>query len=392
MDKTYAFMLAPLFLFFPGCGEKGEEVQEESSIQEIVLSLSPYEDDVETKTSYDYDSKYFLWAEGDAVGIVSPLGGQLKFAIEPEDYGQQHADFDGRGFALVAGTNYASYSPFIPDYDLNPNAIPIHYDGQVQTGDNSYAHLGAYSYTVAMGTSPVGAQLNFVYRNVGSPHRYAIPVLPGNYSQMRLVLPSDKYIIEGTLNLMAATENEQKTISPTVVGNELCIGLVSTTISSTGDLQCWAMVPPNNLVGDVIQVYLQCSDGSEFTAALAGRDGPANTRRFYYAACSVYPALSVVNSEGDSIQVKVVKRDANLAMTVTPGNDWITVAGSTTEGVVTTYTFTVAENVGAERNGSIVFTETESGLTNTVTVRQSKAGAVIGIGGWNSENHSGQAQ
>ena len=389
MNKTYALLLAPLFLF-SSCVEKGTDVQEESSVQEIVLSLTPYDGDVETKTTYDYDNKYFLWADGDAVGIVSPSGGQLKFAIQPEDFGQQHADFDGRGFALVTGTSYSSYSPFVPDYDLNPYAVPIHYDGQ--TGDNNYDHLGDYSYTVAMGTSPVGGQLDFVYRNVGSPHRYDIPVLPGEYSKMSLVIPSNKYIIEGTLNLMAATEDEQKAISPTVVSNQLSIGLTSTTIASAGSIQCWAMVPPANLVGDVIHIHMQRPDGGECIAALAGRDGPANTRRFYYAACSVYPVLSVVNSEGGAIQVQVVKRDANLAMTVTPGNDWITATGSSSEGVVTTYNFNVAANTGAERNGSIVFTETVSGLSNTVTVCQNKAGSIIGIGGWNSANHSGQAQ
>ena len=391
MSKTYALLLVPLFLFF-SCREKGIEVQEESPIQEVVLSLTPYEGDVETKTSYDYGSKYFLWAEGDAVGIVSPSGGQLKFAIQPKDYGQRHADFDGRGFALVAGNSYSSYSPFVPDYDLNPNAVPIHYDGQVQTGNNDYSHLGDYSYTVALGTSPVGGQLDFVYRNVGSPHRYNVPVLPGDYSKVTLSLPSDKYIIKGTLNLMAATDEEQKTISPTELDNKLSIELTETTIASTGDLQCWAMVPPANLVGDVIDVTVQCSDGSEFVAAIAGRDSPANERRFYNAACSVYPVLTSVNSEGGSIQVKVVKRDVGLEVDVAPGNDWITVTGNSSEGVVTTYSFNIAENTGAERNGTIVFTETASGLTNTVTVRQGKAGSIIGIGGWSTENHSGQAQ
>ena len=391
MNKTYALLLVPLFLY-SSCVEKGIELQEENSIQEIILSLAPFDGDVETKTSYDFDSKYFLWADGDAVGIVSPSGGQLKFAIQPKDFGQQHADFDGRGFALVAGTNYSSYSPFVPDYDLNPNAVPIHYDGQVQTGDNSYSHLGAYSYTVALGTSPAGGQLNFVYRNVGSPHRYTVPVLSGDYSRVTLSLPTNKYIIKGTLNLMAATENEQKTITPSELSDQLSIEMSETTIASTGDLQCWAMVPPANLEGEVIHVIIQRSDGSEFVAAIAGRDSPANSRRFYNAACSVYPYLTNVNSEGGSIQVKVVKRDAGLGVDVASGNDWITANGSSSEGVVTTYIFNVAANTGAERNGTIVFAETVSGLSNTVTVRQSKAGAVIGIGGWDSENHNGQAQ
>lgn len=392
MNKTYALMLAPLF-FFSACAEKEPEVQEESSIDTIVLSIRPHDGDVETKTTYDYDHKIFLWSEGDAVGIVSPAGSQLKFTIEPKDYGQAHADFNGRGFALVAGTSYYSYSPFYPNYDMNPHAIPIHYDGQIQTGNNSYAHLGTYAYKVAMGTSPVGAQLNFGYNHVGSPHRYDIPVLAGEYSRMKLTIPTAKYIIEGTLDLLAATEYEQVEITPTSLDNQFSLELTETIVASTGnDIRCWAMVPPANLVGDVIHITLERADGSECIAALTGRDGPANTRRFYYAACSVYPALSVVNSEGGSIQVKLVKRDSSLSVDMSPHNQWITLYGSSSEGVVTTYTFNIAENTGVERNGTIVFTETVSGLTNTVTVRQNKAGSIIGIGGWSTDNHSGQAQ
>lgn len=390
MNKTLAYLLAPLFLFTT-C-EKGAKVQEEIPIHNINLTLIPYEGTVETKTSYDPYSMYFLWAEGDAVGIVSPSGSQLKFNIQPKDYGQQHADFDGRGFALIGGTRYCSYYPFYPDYNLDPTAVPIHYDGQIQKGNDSYAHLGAYSYSVAMGTTPAGGQLDFVYRNVGSPHRYGIPVLPGQYSKLTLTIPSDKYIIEGTINLLASTENEQKTIAPTRMDNQLSFELTELTIASTGDLRCWAMLPPADLRGNIIHAKVQCLDGSEYLASIAGQEGPANFRLVYNFACSVYPGQSIVNSEGGSIQVKVVKRDANLAMTVTPGNDWITATGSSSEGVVTTYNFNVAANTGAERNGTIVFTETVSGLSNTVTVRQSKAGSIIGIGGWNTDNHSGQAQ
>lgn len=390
MNKTFALVLTPLFLF-SAC-EKGTRVQEEIPIQDILLTLSAYEGDEETKTTYDISSQYFLWSEGDAVGIVSPSGSQLKFTIEPKDYGQQHADFDGRGFALVGGTSYYSYYPFYPDYDLDPTVVPIHYDGQAQSGNDSYAHLGAYSYTVAMGTSPVGGQLDFVYRNVGSPHRYGIPVLPGEYTNLTLTIPSDKYIIKGTLNLLAATENEQKTITPTLLDHQLSIALTETTITSVGDLRCWVMVPPANLEGDVIHVSVLCADGTEYVAALSGRDGPANARRVYNAACSVYPALSVVNSEGGSIQIKLVKRDASLSVNMAPENQWISLYGSSSEGIVTTYTFNIAENTGAERTGTIAFTETVSGLTNTVTVRQNKAGSIIGIGGWSTDNHSGQAQ
>ena len=56
-----------------------------------------------------------------------------------------------------------------------------------------------------------------------------------------------------------------------------------------------------------------------------------------------------------------------------------------------TYTFNVAENTGAAREGTIVFSESGTGISHTVTVSQQKAGTIIGIGGWVSENHTGHA-
>ena len=296
--RRSCYLALLLVIAFVSC-ERENALKERSdeSVQEIILTLSPFDGDGATKTSYDYDSKYFLWAEGDAVGIVSPSGNQLKFAIKPGDYGERYASFDGSGFLLEGGTSYSSYTPFYPNYDLDPTALPIHSDGQVQMGNNSYSHLGDYSYTVAMGTTPVGGKLNFVYRNVGSPHRYNIPVLPSSFGKFTLNIPSSKYTIKGTLNLNAPTETELKTISPTVTSNQLSLAFEETSMTETGELKCWLMVPPANLVGDVIHVIVQCTDGTEYVASVAGRDGPANNRRFYYAATSVYPANTKVGSQ-----------------------------------------------------------------------------------------------
>ena len=74
----------------------------------------------------------------------------------------------------------------------------------------------------------MSAQLNFAYAHVGSPHRYAIPVLPGDFSRMTLTIPTDKYILEGTLDLLASTETEQRVITPTVLDNQFSIELAET--------------------------------------------------------------------------------------------------------------------------------------------------------------------
>ena len=129
-----------------------EAVKGDEGISRVIMRLSPFEgDDVETRTAYSHDSETniytFLWAEGDAVGIVSSEGSQMKFPVQEQFFGQVDAEFDGRGFALVNGSRYASYTPFVPDYDIDPAAVPIDYTGQVQRGDDNTSHLGDYSFT-----------------------------------------------------------------------------------------------------------------------------------------------------------------------------------------------------------------------------------------------------
>ena len=127
-------LLFPLLAALVSCGQKENGTSlPRDEVQTVRFMLTQYEGDaVDSKTSYDLDNMQFLWAEGDIVGIISSEGNQLKFPIKPDFYGQSYADFDGRGFALISGESYSSYYPFVADYDLNPTALPISYEGQFQ--------------------------------------------------------------------------------------------------------------------------------------------------------------------------------------------------------------------------------------------------------------------
>ena len=139
-----AVLLVLLSIVFACEREQDISKVEDSALERAVMKLSPYEGDADTKTTYSpiTGGFTFLWAEGDAVGIVSSEGSQLKFDIKEEYFGKEEAVFDGRGFALLAGSRYASYCPFVSDYNLDPAAIPVSYVGQVQVGNNNTAHLG----------------------------------------------------------------------------------------------------------------------------------------------------------------------------------------------------------------------------------------------------------
>ena len=391
-DKKLPILLLSAFSLFSCTGISPErEVVQDNSVETVRFKLTQYGgDEMPTRTTYSTaGAGQFLWAEGDVVGIVSSEGNQMKFPIKEEYYGQDYALFDGRGFALVPNSSYSSYYPFQPDYDINPSAVPIFYEGQQQTGDNNLDHLGGYSYSVATGQAPEGSRLDFEFLNMGSPHRYRMPVLAGEYTLFTLSASADKYITRGTFNMM--DENDIIAISPTETKSSISLSLSGTTMNEGDQLRCWMMLPPVDFTGETIHMTLKMSDGNEIIASVEGKDCPANTRRVFNALTSVYPAKIIINNEGSAVEVKVIKSAATDDVTISNMSSWITLASSSSSGQVTTYTFDVAENPGAERTGTVSFTETATGLVNTVSITQQKAGTIIGVGGWATENHSGRA-
>lgn len=398
--KKISFYVLALLVSFAStfsCQKAHEETDDiADGISTVIMRLSPFKGETDdTRTEYSFDSGTntftFLWAEGDAVGIVSSEGSQMKFPVQEQFYGQVDAEFDGRGFALVSGSRYASYTPFIPDYDINPEAVPVDYTGQVQRGDDNTSHLGAYGFSAAIGSAPSSGMLYFTYQNIGSPHRYRMPVLPGTYSSLTVSVDEASYVTKGTFNLNAEDEASLITLTPSETSESLHLDLLETTMSSVGNLRCWMMVAPTNLTGKVIRMRLERPDGTALISAVAGADCPANYRKLFSSKTSVYPAEEMVEASGGTVSFQLINSTTPVGVTAASGVDWITSAGSATEDRVTTYTFNVAENTGAAREGTIVFSESGTGISHTVTVSQQKAGTIIGIGGWASENHSGHA-
>lgn len=388
-----AVLLVLLSIVFACEREQDISKVEDSALERVVMKLSPYEGDADTKTTYSpiTGGFTFLWAEGDAVGIVSSEGSQLKFDIKEEYFGKEEAVFDGRGFALLAGSRYASYCPFVSDYNLDPAAIPVSYVGQVQVGNNNTDHLGAYNYSAAIGEAPSSGTLYFTYLNIGSPHLYYIPVPPGSYDGLTISVDAPLYTETGTINLNANDESSLIAISPIKMSNSLSLDLSEVNLESVSNLFCWMMVPPVDLSGNTIRMTLSRSDGSNVVSAVNGADCPANYRKVFSPKTSVCPAESSIGTQGGIVSIQLVNSSTPVEVSAVSNSDWINFQESSTEGRVTTYTFNVAENTGAERVGTISFTEASTGLVNTVKVTQQKAGTVIGIGGWNPENRSGRA-
>lgn len=238
------------------------EVIDDVEITKVVFNVPPVIDDdaVETKASAIPLSDYnvsFAWEETDRIGIFPNKGSQIYF--EPEDgVGTGSASFDGGGWALKSNANYISYYPFVADFDLDRNAIPISFTGQKQKG--TYGPFNGERWVLATeSTTSQNGKLTFEY-NILNTIINVIATLPaGTYTSASLNIAEPLFVEEGTFSL-----DEQK-ITGTTFSKKLEIELEDFTLTSTSTVPIYFMAAPVDLTGKEIKVTVAKDDGSSYS-------------------------------------------------------------------------------------------------------------------------------
>jgi len=388
MIKIYNLLLTLIFFgLLMSCSSFDERVESNNDTRytTITAETPSYDFGTDTRTTFDFSTARFLWSSGDKVGIISEAGSQLCFPIRDEDSGKTTASFNGRGWGLLSSSKYLAYYPFISDYDLDYSSVPVSYLDQIQVGNNDYSRLGNYAFWVASGVSPEEGNLHFSFKDVGGVIRFTIPAFSGNYQQITLSISEPLFTSKGFVDL---SSGDGLIVNPEK-SDELSLKLRECEISEDGSsLIGYLMTAPLDLTGSSLSVIAE-QEGTSSISAIAGREFVAGKAFNMVSKMTAYPYEQFVGSGAETIEVKLLTD--NVSATMSSNDTWITPITSSVNGRVTTYTFNVAENTGAERVGTISFTEASTGLVNTVKVIQQKAGTVIGIGGWNSENRSGRA-
>ena len=98
----------------------------------MVMPQSGYEDsETSTKNVANVGTEVeFVWSVTDSVGIFPDAGSQIYFSMA-SGAGQISAAFDGGGWALKKNAEYFSYFPFVPDFYIRKDEVPLTYVGQV---------------------------------------------------------------------------------------------------------------------------------------------------------------------------------------------------------------------------------------------------------------------
>lgn len=244
--------------------EELEEVGTSSAdiARTIVFSIDAFEAEAgieETKTAYDANGSVFF-AAADTVGIFPSKGAQVYFEIEGDDVGKQYVRFDGGGWALKEGYSYLSYYPFVGDFYLGKNHIPVEYVELTQDGNSSLNHVSPVDFLYTDLCKVQDGSISFTYHRLNCILRPRVTLPVGTYSKIVIQAEDDVFVSKGYYDLTADT--------PSIIGTEftdhLTLYLENATFAEETAFVGNLMTAPVDISNMPINVFIYRSDSTVY--------------------------------------------------------------------------------------------------------------------------------
>lgn len=248
--KNKAKLCFAAMILMSACAKEQTFVTEEPvEITGVTITAAPFlYDTPQTKTYFEVTEHgaEFKWRESDIVGIFPTTGTQVRFPMT-NGAGASTAKFDGGGWAVKGSYSYMAYYPFIADMNMDKAAIPAHYRGQKQRGNNNLSHLGDFDYMAAVKTTPSGdGNVGFSFNHLAAIVRLTLVVpKPGTYNSLTLEATGASFTTDGIIDI---TQNAIA-VTPTETAAEFSIELEDITTSTPNEtIVIYLMLPPVNLL------------------------------------------------------------------------------------------------------------------------------------------------
>lgn len=358
--------------------------EEYQSVTMVIPPISFDDEEPMTKINLDLASLEYLWAERDSVGIFPVFGSQIYFSMA-EGVGQSVATFDGGGWALKKGSSYYSYFPFVADYYIDKEAIPVNFNGQMQDGNGNLtsASLGNHCFMVAKGVADeTTGNLTFLYERLQMPFMFVIPVEAGTYTTLDVCTEDDVIAVSGTMNAFSL----DKEIHNAVYDNHLSIGLSNITFTSDEILIVTAMMPPFDIYGKQFTFNLRKADGTVVTSSVFGKTYVLGKAYRNAPNFSVAPDEIQIPGEEGTFEIRITDA-GTTTYSVTTDVDWLSASNAPTSGSATAI-IKAEKGTTKERTGYVIVSEsvtykgTTITLQNKIKVTQDFTGMSIIPGGW----------
>lgn len=302
--------LIPLFIaftsFIASC--TSDETTGGNDTQSIGLDCKAapveYEEGSRSTLSLGESGMVFSWEQNDQLSVFYSESDQTAAIYTLNFFYDEHqtsANFKSEGFMLTADKRYYAISTTeakapkgvsIPD----KRNIVLTYAGQIQKGNKSTAHLGAYDYMAASGVAEGDDHVGLDFKHLGCVVRVIMDGLPANveFTNMEMYDTENSYLQPNrTFNMtkgLAAdgsyapaldpvdiTSAEYKTserFSLKLEGNETGHGMKAdiNVADSKGRLDMFIELPPANLIGKDLIFMVYGSDNNAYYIKCAGKD------------------------------------------------------------------------------------------------------------------------
>ena len=213
--------------------------------------------------SYTFDINKgisFSWQYDDVIGVYTTKGTRIKhWALDVSDGGKA-ATFSSYGWSLVEKRKYYLYYPYNDSYFKNDTPItnlPITFDGQMQSGNNSLSHIATYDYMIGEGITDDNSA-DFKLNHLCSVIRieYVSPK-SAVYTNVALRTTDNVFCRTAEMNL------ETQSINPTGKDSYASLRLNRIEVEEGETLVAYLVVAPVDLTGWDVKLAIATEDGDE---------------------------------------------------------------------------------------------------------------------------------
>ena len=213
--------------------------------------------------SYTFDINKgisFSWQYDDVIGVYTTKGTRIKhWALDVSDGGKA-ATFSSYGWSLVEKRKYYLYYPYNDSYFKNDTPItnlPITFDGQMQSGNNSLSHIATYDYMIGEGITDDNSA-DFKLNHLCSVIRieYVSPK-SAVYTNVALRTTDNVFCRTAEMNL------ETQSINPTGKDSYASLRLDRIEVEEGETLVAYLVVAPLDLTGWDVKLAIATEDGGE---------------------------------------------------------------------------------------------------------------------------------
>ena len=199
----------------------------------------------------------FSWQYDDAIGVYTTKGTRIKHWALAD--GKQ-IPFSSYGWSLVGNSKYYLYYPYNDLYfqsDIPITSLPITFEGQVQSENNSLSHLAGYDYMIGEGnTGETSADFNMIHTCSVIRIEFVSPK-SAVYTNVALKAANEMFCQTAEMNL------ETQSIKPVVKNSCANLALDKIAVEEGEKLVAYMVVAPVDLSGWDVKLVVTSDDEKE---------------------------------------------------------------------------------------------------------------------------------